>query len=265
MAIRALSTAATGMTALQQQIDVISNNLANVNTTGYKRSRANFQDLMYQHLKQVGFAAEGDQRIPTGIQVGLGVKLVSTQKMFSQGALNSTENDLDIAIEGDGFFKMTPPQGGIAVYTRQGVFHRDGDGNIVDSNGLKLEPGLTVPPQCTRINISVDGIVQAMDESDPTNPVNLGQILTSRFANPAGLRAVGDSMFVETPASGKALEGVPGLEGRGTLRQGFTEESNVDVVRELVDMISAQRAFEINSQSIQTADQMLQTINRIRG
>jgi flagellar basal-body rod protein FlgG len=264
MAIRALSTAATGMTALQQQIDVISNNLANVNTTGYKRSRANFQDLLYQHLKQVGFAAEGDQRIPTGIQVGLGVKLVSTQKMFAQGALNSTENDLDVAIEGDGFFRMRSPQGA-NLYTRQGVFHRDGNGNIVDSAGLILEPGLTVPPQCTRINISVDGIVQAYDETDPANPVNLGQILTTRFANPAGLRSVGDSMFVETPASGVALEGVPGIEGRGTLRQGFIEESNVDVVRELVDMISAQRAFEINSQSIQTADQMLQTINRIRG
>ncbi len=265
MAIRALSTAASGMTSLQSQIDVIANNLANVNTTGYKKTRANFQDLIYQQVKQPGFAADSGQgaEIPTGIQIGLGTKLVATEKIFSQGSLDRTDKDLDIAIEGDGFFRIRNAGGGIA-YTRDGSFRVDSEGNVVTANGFFLDPQLSVDQALTRLSISPTGLVEGFDPTQPAALQQVGQIQLVRFINPAGLRSIGDNLFEETAASGQPIEGNPGEEGNGFLRQGFLESSNVEVVEELVDMIQTQRAFEINATSIRTADEMLQTVNQLR-
>lgn len=263
MAIRALSTAASGMTALQTRIDVIANNLANVNTTGYKRVRTSFEDLLYQQLRQPGFAAVEGTRLPTGIQIGVGTKLVSTDKIFEQGPLEQTGRDLDVAIEGDGFFAVSIPGGRIA-YTRAGNFMRDEVGNILTANGYRLLPTMTIPANVTTISISPDGLVQGHDPANPGAPVSIGQILLRRFPNPAGLLSIGDNLYQETPASGTPEEGIPGTGAFGILHHKFLESSNVQVVRELVDMITTQRAFEINGKSIQTADEMLQTANNIR-
>ncbi len=262
MAIRALSTAASGMTAMQTKIDVTANNLANVNTTGYKRVRASFEDLLYQQLRQPGFAAIEETKIPTGIQIGVGTKLVSTDKIFAQGSLEYTERDLDIAIEGDGFFEVQI-QGGRLAYTRAGDFKRDLEGRVLTSDGYVL-PGITIQQNVTQISVSPDGIVQGFDPSNPATPVSLGQINLARFRNPAGLRCIGDNLYEETASSGTPDVGTPGTGSRGILRHQFLETSNVQVVQELVDMITTQRAFEINSKSIQTADEMLQTVNNIR-
>jgi flagellar basal-body rod protein FlgG len=263
MAIRALSTAASGMTAMQTRIDVVANNLANVNTTGYKRVRASFEDLLYQQLRQPGFAAMESTKVPTGIQIGVGSKLVSTEKIFSQGELEYTERDLDVAIEGDGFF-VVEIQGGRQAYTRAGDFKRDIEGNILTADGYRLSPAMQIPNNVTRVSISPDGRVEGYDPTNPATMVQIGQITLARFPNSAGLMAVGDNLFTETASSGAPQIGNPGVESRGILRNQFLETSNVQIVKELVDMITTQRAFEINSKSIQTADEMLQTVNNIR-
>jgi flagellar basal-body rod protein FlgG len=263
MAIRALSTAASGMTALQTRIDAIANNLANVNTTGYKRVRTSFEDLLYQQLRQPGFAAIEGTKVPTGIQIGVGTKLVSTDKIFAQGALEYTERDLDVAIEGDGFFTINI-LGNKPAYTRAGNFKRDEQGTILTADGYKLMPAMQIPQNVTTISISPAGLVQGYDQTNPAALVQIGQISLTRFPNPAGLLCIGDNLYQETASSGKAEEGIPGVGAFGILRHQFLENSNVQVVRELVDMITTQRAFEINSKSIQTADEMLQTVNNIR-
>lgn len=263
MTIRAMNTATTGMTAMMNKIDTISNNLSNVNTWGFKKTRVNFQDLMYQHLKDAGFTSSASSaRQPSGIEIGLGVKLVSTQKMFSQGSLVQTDNQFDMAILGDGFFKVILPDG-TTGYTRDGSFRVDGTGAMVNNSGLYLEPRLTIPENVTKISVSVDGIVEGEIPGEQT-PVSLGEVTITRFINSGGMKSLGDNLYVPTEAAGQPLEGQPGIEGRGVINQYMLEASNVNVVEELVDMISTQRAYEINANSIQTADSMMQTINNLK-
>ncbi|KAF0240207.1 MAG: flagellar basal-body rod protein [Planctomycetota bacterium] len=264
MSIRALSTASTGMTAMQAQIDVIANNLANVNTTGYKRMRANFHDLFYQHVRRVGTGAASGSQLPSGIQMGHGVKLVGTDRMFTQGPMSSTERELDLALDGDGFFQVRQVDGATIGYTRDGTFHRDRDGNLVNNQGLFFEPSLRVPAEVTRITVSQSGLVQGFDPANPTTPVDIGQIEIARFANPEGLLGIGENLFLETAASGSPEVGTPGTNGRAIIQQGFLEASNVESVRELTEMIQTQRAFELNSSTIQTADEMLQRLANLR-
>ncbi len=265
MPMRALSTAATGMNAMQQEIDNISNNLANVQTTGFKKARGEFEDLLYQQLSQAGFSVseQNESELPTGIQIGLGTRMVSTTKMHSQGSLKQTGRDLDAAIEGDGFFRVQLPNGRTG-YTRDGSFHRDSEGNIVTSDGYIIQNDINIPENVTQVQISEDGRVEGFDPQNPQQVEELGQIETARFANPEGLKAIGNNLFVPTNASGDPIEGVPGQDGRGALRQGFLEESNVQAVKELTEMIETQRAFELNSNSIDAADQMLQRVNNLR-
>ena len=208
MSIRALSTASTGMIAMQSQIDVIANNLANVNTTGYKRLRADFSDLFYQHVRRAGAGSANGSQLPSGIQIGHGVKLVGTDRMFSQGSMGSTERDLDTAIDGEGFFQLRQLDGTTIGYTRDGTFHRDRDGNIVNNQGLFLEPSLTVPAEVTRISISQDGHVQGFDPANPTTPVDIGDIQIARFPNPEGLVAIGENMYLETSHWKSAIQNV---------------------------------------------------------
>ncbi len=269
MAIRALSTAASGMTTLQSNIDIIANNLANVNTTGYKRQRGEFQDLLYQQLIQPGFAAaSADSANPTGIQVGHGVKLVATNRIFEQGALNNTGREFDWAIDGQGFFRVLQPDGSTVAYTRDGSFHKDANGNVVTAQGLRLADNLQVPQQVINVSISQSGLVQGVDPAQPNTPVTIGQVTLARFVNPEGLRAIGDNLFLASPAAGTGgapvEENNPATGGLGVTRDKFLEASNVEVVQELVDMITTQRAFEINATSIRTADEMLQTVNNLR-
>jgi flagellar basal-body rod protein FlgG len=260
--IRALFTAASGMSAQQLNVDVIANNIANVNTTGFKRSRPDFQDLMYQTLSTAGASATQSTQIPVGMQVGLGVKPVAIQKLFTQGDFQSTGNSLDIVIEGDGFFQITMPDGTIN-YTRAGAFKLDKDGRVVSSDGYPLEPAITIPSNTTSITIGTDGTV-TVKQAGTATPVQVGAIEIATFINPAGLSALGKNLFSVTDASGTATTGTPGLEGRGTINQGFLEMSNVNVVEELANLIIAQRAFEMNTKAIQTADQMLQNVNAMK-
>lgn len=254
--IRALRTAATGMRAQQMNVDTIANNLANVNTTGFKKTRMDFQDIFYQNIRTAG-TPTAERQLPTGLQVGLGVRAAATQKLFSQGALEETGNSLDMAIEGQGFFQITLPDGTIG-YTRDGSFKRDGNGNIVTSDGLLMEPGIVVPPDATLVSISSDGTVSAQIAGQ-TDPQVLGEIQLANFPNPAGLTAIGKNLFTKSPASGDATINTPGTQGFGNVSQGFLEKANVDVVEEMVGMITAQRAYEINSRVIQGVDQMLET------
>ncbi|MBI3592683.1 MAG: flagellar basal-body rod protein FlgG [Nitrospirae bacterium] len=260
--IRSLFTAATGMQAQQLNVDVISNNIANVNTVGYKRSRADFQDLLYQTIKAPGVpSAEGIQ-VPSGIQIGLGVRPVAVQKLFTQGDFQTTGNDLDLVIEGDGFFQVTKPDGTIA-YTRAGAFKLDKDGRIVNSDGFPMEPAVTIPADATKITISFDGNVNVLQPGS-TAPVQVGTIQIARFVNPAGLQATGKNLFVVSDASGDAITGAPGSEGRGNISQGFLENSNVNIVEELANLIIAQRAFDMNSKAVTASDEMLQTASAIK-
>ena len=260
--LRSLFIAATGMEAQKLNIDVIANNLANVNTVGFKKSRADFQELIYQDLKTAGaISAEGAQ-IPTGIQLGLGVTPVAVQKMFLQGDFVHTDNKLDLAIEGDGFFQILMPDGTIA-YSRSGAFKLDSEGRIVNSNGYSLEPGITIPADTLSITVGSDGKVTALQSGSAT-PTEIGQIELARFINPGGLKAIGKNLFTITVSSGEATTSNPGTEGFGTIAQGFVEMSNVNVVEEMVNMIVSQRAYEINSKAIQTSDEMLQTANNLR-
>ena len=259
--IRALYTAATGMHAQETNIDVIANNLANVNTTGFKKSRADFQDLMYQYLVEPGApTSSANTQNPSGIQVGLGVRTAAVQKIFAQGDLASTGNQLDIAIEGDGFFQIRLPDGNNA-YTRSGSFQLDNTGQIVTSDGYVLDPGITIPPEALSVSIGEDGTV-SVRVPNTSAPQQLGQLTGVRFANNAGLRAVGRNLYEETDSSGTPVTGIFSENGYGRVSQGFLESSNVSVVDQVVNMITAQRAYEASSKGIQAADDMLsQAIN----
>ncbi len=260
--MRSLWTAASGMVAQQANIDVISNNLANVNTTGFKKSRTDFQDLMYQNMRQAGATTGADNQVPTGIQVGLGVRQVATQKIYTEGSFQSTGNELDLAIEGDGFFQISMPDGTIN-YTRDGSFKRDSTGRIVTSDGYPLEPAITIPTEATKIAISSEGVVTATVPGQ-TNPQELGQLQIARFVNPSGMDSLGRNLLKETAASGAAVVTNPGTDGAGTIVQSYVEMSNVQVVEEMVNMIVAQRAYEMNSKAITTSDAMLETAANLK-
>ncbi len=251
----------TGMEAQQMQLDVISNNLANSSTNGFKRSHAVFEDLMYQNLRQVGSATSEQSQLPTGLQVGLGVRTVATSRSFTQGSLQQSGNNLDVAIQGNGFFQITMPDGTIN-YTRDGAFQVDAQGQIVTSNGLPVANGITVPANATNVSIAADGSVTATIPGQVA-PQPIGTIALASFINPAGLEPRGQNLYAETPASGQPNTGNPGTNGLGQLMQGFLETSNVNVVQELVSMIQTQRAYEMNSKAIQTSDQMLQKLGQL--
>lgn len=253
--IRSLFTAATGMIAQQLNLDVIANNLANVNTNGFKKSRADFQDLMYQIIEEPGTTNTQQGSSPTGIQIGLGVRAAGVGKDHLQGDFESTNGPLDIAIEGDGMFQIVRPNGTVA-YTRAGAFKLDEVGIMVTNDGFQLQPNITIPPDAIGITISADGIV-SVRQPGVVVPAQVGQIQIARFPNPAGLRSVGRNLYEETESSGVAALGIPGQVGIGTLAQGFLESSNVSVVEEIVQMVVGQRAYEANSKVVQTADQIL--------
>ena len=263
MALRALSIAATGGRAMMRKVDTISNNLANVSTTGYKRTRANFSDLLYQQVARAGNLQTGGP--PTGTFYGTGVRLVSTGKNHTQGALEVTQRQFDLALDGEGFFRVTLSDGRIA-YTRDGSLNVDADGNLVTSEGFLTDPQFTIPANTIGITIDSTGQIFAVTADAPEAPQQLGQFTLTRFINPSGLESVGDNLYLESAASGNPIDGIAGdrAQGFASIRQGFLEESNVDVVGELVDLITAQRAFEINTNSIQAADEILQNINNLR-
>ncbi|TAM76051.1 flagellar basal-body rod protein FlgG [bacterium] len=260
--MRALYTAATGMTAQQYNMDTISNNLANIDTQGFKGNQARFQDLIYETLRAPG-SPVGASVVPTGQDVGLGVKIASSEKTFTQGSLQQTGNPLDVAIEGDGFFQVTLPDG-TAAYTRDGSFKRDANGTLVTADGYLLSPQITVPQNATQVSVGADGTVTSLIPGSQL-PQTLGQVSLVRFTNPAGLSPMGKNLFTQTGASGAPVISQPGINGAGTLQQGFLENSNVQVVNEIVNMIVAQRAYEANSKAISTSDQMLSTaVNIVR-
>lgn len=262
MSLRALWTSAVGMSSQALNMDVIANNLANVNTTGFKRSRADFQDLFYQNLRIAGAASSAGTEIPTANQIGLGTKVSAVAKLFVQGDYQQTGNELDLAVDGEGFFQINTPDGEIA-YTRAGAFKLDGDGNVVTSDGYLLQPQITVPDNAIQLTVGPDGTVTVINAGE-TTPSEIGNVETARFANPAGLTAIGKSLFLESETSGSPTTGTPGEDGLGTINQGFLEMSNVNIVEEMVNMIVAQRAYEINGKAIQTSDEMLQTANNIK-
>lgn len=260
--MQSLYTASTGMLGMQTQIDTTANNIANVNTIGFKKSRAEFADLMYHTMEYAGTSTSDVTKSPTGIEVGLGVRPTAVNKIFAEGALKQTDNQLDVAITGHGFFKLELPDG-TPVYSRNGAFKVDQDGNVVNSDGYKLVPGIVIPPNATNISIGTDGTVSVVQPGQ-TQAAQIGQIQTTNFINPAGLHSMGDNLYIETDSSGQAVEGVPGSDGLGTLRQGFVELSNVQLVVELTDLITGQRAYDANSKIITTSDQMLQTTNNLK-
>jgi flagellar basal-body rod protein FlgG len=260
--LRSLYIAATGMEAQKLSIDVISNNLANVSTTGFKKSRADFQDLLYQTIRTPGTTSAESLEIPSGIQVGMGVKPVSVQKIFLQGDYQQTGNNLDMAIEGDGFFQIQMPDGTTA-YSRDGAFKLNSDGQIVNSDGYPLEPTITIPSNTTSTSISSDGKI-SVTQPGSTTPKQIGQIELANFINPGGLNSLGKNLFQPTGSSGDATTANPGTTGLGTISQGYIEMSNVNVVEEMVNMIVSQRAYEVNSKAVQASDQMLQTVNNLR-
>ncbi|WRE95711.1 flagellar basal-body rod protein FlgG [Helicobacter pylori] len=260
--LRSLYSATSGMLAQQTHIDTTSNNIANVNTTGFKKSRADFNDLFYQAMQYAGTSTSNTTLSPDGMEVGLGVRPSAITKMFSQGSPKETENNLDVAITGKGFFQVQLPDGTTA-YTRSGNFKLDERGNLVTSEGYLLIPQITLPEDTTQVNIGVDGTVSVTQGLQTTSNV-IGQITLANFVNPAGLHSMGDNLFSITNASGDAIVGNPDSQGLGKLRQGFLELSNVRLVEEMTDLITAQRAYEANSKSIQTADAMLQTVNSLK-
>jgi flagellar basal-body rod protein FlgG len=251
------------MDAQQTYIDVISNNLANVNTTGYKKVRANFQDLIYQVQQTPGISTNVVNKMPSGIQIGLGVRTASTQKEFTTGTFKPTGNELDVAIQGDGFFQLVEPNSGLIHYTRDGAFHMDENGQLVSAEGYLLDPNITVPAEAISVTVGRDGTVTAQ-LSAQAEPIQIGQIQTVNFVNPGGLIAVGGNRFMQSGSSGPPLAGIPGQNGFGTLQGGFLETSNVKVVEEMINLISAQRAFEFNSKAVQAADGMLRTLSQMR-
>ena len=256
----ALYISKTGLSAQDTQLTTISNNLANASTVGYKRNRAVFEDLFYQVQRQPGAQSTQDTQLPSGLQVGSGVRVAGTQKEFTSGEFEVTEQALDMAIDGRGFFQILQPSGDIA-YTRNGQFHLSADGEVVDVNGNLLQPAITVPDGAQSVTVGDDGIVSVRIQGTPT-PQQIGQIQLVDFVNPAGLQAMGNNLFIETASSGNPTTGTPGLAGIGTTRQGILETSNVDIVEEMVNMITTQRVYELNSRVVSTADQMLQYIGQ---
>ncbi|RDE10261.1 flagellar basal-body rod protein FlgG [Pelagibacterium lacus] len=261
--MKALYIASTGMAAQERNVEVISNNIANMRTTGFKRQRAEFQDLLYQAYRRAGSStSEAGTQVPVGIEIGSGVKVSATSRVMSQGNVAPTEKELDLAIRGEGFFTITLPDGRTA-YTRDGTFERDGAGRMVTVDGYEVEPGIIIPEDATAVSISRDGIVEAFINQG-SEPVQLGQIQMARFVNKAGLESMGDNLFLETAASGQPQIGVPGMDGMGSLLQGYLESANVNAVTEMADLISAQRAYEMNARVISGADQMLQATAQLR-
>jgi len=261
--MKALGIAATGMLAQQTNVDIIANNIANANTTGYKSNRAAFQDLIYQTVRQAGAltSSTGTAR-PVGVNIGLGVQSAGVVRLNTQGGLTQTENQLDMAIDGRGYFVVNRPDGSRA-YTRAGTFQLSSTGQIVTLDGYELDPGINVPQNTRKVEVSEQGIVSAFVGKDP-NPVELGQITMATFVNDAGMKPIGNNLLESTSASGEAATIVPGDQGAGIIRQGYLENSNVNVIQQITSLISAQRAYEMNSKAIQTADQMLSTANRIK-
>lgn len=257
---RALWTAAAGMAVQQTNLDVISNNLANVNTTGFKKSRAEFQDLLYQTVNAPGTASSASTNLPSGVQIGLGAKTAAVKRMFVQGDFKNTGNSLDVIIAGDGFFKVTKADGTL-VYTRDGAFQVNESGNLVTNQGFLLDPPIVIPPDAKGVTIGADGTVSVQQPDNTTAQV--GTIELARFVNPGGLQSLGNNLYAPTVASGDALLGSAGKEGFGELQQGFLETSNVEIVNELVDMITAQRAYELNSRAIRASDEMLQQVAQL--
>lgn len=258
--LRAFSTAATGMTAQQMIVDTIANNLANINTNGFKRSQVDFHDLVYVKMQEAGRSTASGVTAPSGLEVGSGVSPAATTKVFSSGELVNTSGQLDVAIQGDGFFQVTTPNG--TRYTRDGAFRINGQGQLVTASGYQVDPAITIPPDARSIAIGEDGTVTVFAGTSAA-AVNAGQVTLVRFANPGGLSSEGGNLLAETPASGTPTTGAAGTNGMGPIKQGFLEKSNVQMVTELVNLISAQRAYEINSRAIKSGDDMLQTANRM--
>ena len=265
MSLRALQSAGTGMHAFEFELDVIANNLANAGTTGFKRERANFEDLFYEHLRLPGAPDADGNPVPLGVEVGLGTRVASTERTFTQGNLLETAGQLDVAIGGDGFFTVENADGS-QLYTRDGAFTLNPDGELVLASadvGRRLVPGITVPPDTLEVSISADGVVSVL-QAGQNQAQQVGQLQLARFVNPQGLLHQGENLFTATDASGQPLEGNPGEEGRGVLRQNYLEQSNVEPVRELVGLIKTQRNFELNTQVVQAADSMLEQIANLR-
>ncbi len=259
--IRSLWISKTGLDSQQTQLDVISNNLANVSTNGFKRSRAVFEDLLYQTVRQPGTQSSQTSQVPTGLQLGTGVRPVATTRMFTQGNLQATGNNLDLAINGQGFFQVQMPDGTVG-YTRDGSFHRDSQGMLSTSNGFHVQPAITIPANALNVAVGQDGTVSVTVPGSAA-PQTIGTLQLANFINPAGLAAHGQNIYLESAASGTPQTSAPGLNGTGVLNQGYVETSNVNVVEELVSMIQTQRAYEINSKAIQTSDQMLQRLSQL--
>lgn len=259
--IRSLSIAKTGLEAQQSQLDVTSNNLANVGTNGFKRSRAVFQDLLYQNDRQPGALSSAQTNLPSGLQVGTGVRNAATERLHTQGSLEETGNSKDIAINGQGFFAIQMPDGNTG-YTRDGSFQVDQNGQLVTANGYAVDPPITIPPNATSFTVGKDGTVSVTQPGTSAN-VQVGQVQLSMFINPTGLQSVGDNLYTETDASGPRNDSQPGLNGAGQLYQNFVEKSNVNVVQEMVSMIETQRSYEINSKAVSTSDQMLAKLTQL--
>ena len=260
--MQSLYTASTGMLGMQTQIDTTANNIANVNTIGFKKSRAEFADLMYKVMEYAGTSTSDVTKSPTGIEVGLGVRPTAINKVFSEGSLKQTDNQLDIAITGRGFFKLELPDG-TEVWSRNGAFKVDQDGTMVNSDGYKLVPEIVIPPDATSVSIGTDGTITVVQPGQ-TEATIVGLIQTTNFINPSGLHSLGDNLYIQTDSSGQPVEGTPGVDGLGILRQGFVELSNVELVVELTDLITGQRAYDSNSKVITTSDEMLQTTNNLK-
>lgn len=258
---RSLWISKTGLDAQQTKMDVIANNLANVSTNGFKRARAVFEDLLYQTVRQPGAQSSQLTQLPSGLQLGTGVRPVATQSIFTQGNLQQTDNSRDVAIQGEGFFQVLQPDGTLA-YTRDGAFQSDINGQLVTSSGFVIQPAITIPPNTLSITIGRDGTVSALVPGSAA-PVQVGNMQLASFVNPAGLQKAGENLYLQTASSGVANQNAPGTNGMGLLNQGFVETSNVNVVEELVNMIQTQRAYEINSKSIETSDQMLQRLAQL--
>jgi flagellar basal-body rod protein FlgG len=259
--IRSLSIAKTGMDAQQTQLDVVANNLANVGTTGFKRSRAVFEDLMYQNLRQSGGQTSDQTRMPSGLQLGTGARIVATERIHTQGNSTKTDNQKDLMINGDGFFQVLMPDG-TAAYTRDGSFQTDQNGQLVTASGYPVQPAITLPPNATSLTVGRDGTVSVVQAGSAAS-VQVGQIQLATFLNATGLQSKGENLYVETDSSGGANQSAPGQNGAGTLNQGYVESSNVNVVEELVNMIQTQRAYEINSKVVKTSDEMLARLSQL--
>jgi flagellar basal-body rod protein FlgG len=259
--IRSLWISKTGLDAQQTQMDVISNNLANVSTTGFKGSRAIFEDLIYQTLRQPGGQSSQQTQIPSGLQIGTGVRPVATERLQSQGNLAQTSNNLDVAIQGGGFFQVLMPDG-TTSYTRDGSFQTNSQGTLVTASGYPVQPAITIPANATNVTIAVDGTV-TINQTGSAATVQIGSLQLATFINPTGLQSIGQNLYSESASSGTPTAGTPGTNAAGTLNQGYVETSNVNVVEELVNMIQTQRAYEINSKAITTSDQMLQKLSQM--